>query len=95
MNEGLPNRELLEASHSFPCQYTFKVIGIADDHFAGRVLAAVKFHLDESIEPPFSSRATPSGRHISVTIIPDVESAEHVLDIYSKLRQLEGLVMLM
>jgi len=92
---GLPDKDLLESTHSFPCQYTFKVIGIADEQFIGRVLAVVKSRLDESAEPAFSSRGTTSGRHLSVTISPDVESADHILEIYQELQQLEGLVLLM
>jgi len=95
MSNGLPNRELLETTHTFPCQYTFKVIGAAEEQFIGRVLAAVKAQLDESNEPEFSTRKTTSGRHLSVTISPDVQSADHVLEIYRELQQLEGLVMLM
>lgn len=95
MSEGLPSLELLEASHSFPCQFTFKVIGTADDHFVGRVLMAVKSQLDESAEPSFSTRSTPARRHMSVTVEPEVQNAEHVLQIYQELRGVQGLVMLM
>ncbi|SFH93987.1 YbeD family protein [Planctomicrobium piriforme] len=94
MNSGLPNIELLESTHNFPCRYTFKAIGESNDHFVGRVLSAVKASLDESMEPSFSTRATTAGRHICVTIEPDVQNAEHVLSIYRELQQVEGLVML-
>lgn len=95
MFDGLPNIELLESTHAFPCQYTFKVIGSAEDHFVGRVLAAVKAELEESAEPSFSCRSTAAGRHVCVTIEPDVRSAAHVLDIYRGLQGVEGLVMLL
>jgi putative lipoic acid-binding regulatory protein len=70
------------------------VIGTADDHFVRRVLTVVKSRLDESMEPAFSSRSTSSGRHVSVTVEPDVNDAGHVLEIYRELQQVEGLVML-
>jgi putative lipoic acid-binding regulatory protein len=95
MFNGLPNVELLESTHDFPCRYTFKAIGLAEDHFVGRVLAAVKTRLDESAEPSFSTRSTTTGRHICVTIEPDVENAAHVLEIYRGLSEIEGLVMLL
>lgn len=95
MFEGFPTEELLESTHSFPCTYRFKVIGAADDHFVGRVLAAVCQELDEGIEPPFSTRTTAGGRHVSVTIEPEMETAAHVISVYLRLQQLEGLVMLM
>ncbi len=95
MSEQLPNRDLIEASQEFPGAYTFKVIGVADPEFVSRVLRAVKLCLDESAEPAFSSRSTPSGRHFSVTIVPDVRDADHVLEIYQQLRGLDGVVMLL
>ncbi|WP_437201342.1 YbeD family protein [Planctomicrobium sp. SH664] len=95
MSDGLPNRELLESTHTFPCRYTFKAIGTADDHFVGRVLAAVKVHLQELAEPSFSCRATATGRHISVTVEPEVDGAGHIIDIYRELQGVDGLVMLL
>ncbi len=95
MLEGLPDEELLESTHTFPCEYRFKVIGSVEDSFVGRVLAAVIAELDEGIEPAFSTRTTSGGRHVSVTIEQEMSSAAHVLAVYGRLRNLEGLVMLM
>lgn len=94
MNQ-LPQRELLEATHSFPGTYTFKAIGAADDHFVGRVVTAVRRHLDENVEPSFSTRSTSGGRHVCVTIEPPVSDADDVLVIYASLQQVEGLVLLL
>lgn len=94
MNQ-LPSRELLEATHTFPGQYTFKAIGAADDHFVGRVVAAVRCQLGEEIEPSFSTRSTSGGRHVCVTIEPSVADADEVLLIYANLREVEGLVLLL
>ena len=91
----LPTIELLESTHSFPGGYMFKVIGRAEGNFIGRAVAAVRMHLSESVEPPFSSRKTSNGAHVSVTIEPSVSSAEDVLAIYQTLRDLDGLVMLL
>jgi uncharacterized protein len=93
--DQLPCRELLEATHSFPGTYTFKAIGASDDHFVGRVVAAVRCELGEDVEPSFSTRNTSGGRHVCVTIEPTVADAEEVLIIYSRLRQVEGLVLLL
>lgn len=95
MSDGLPNLELLESTHTFPCRYTFKAIGTSGDHFVGRVLAAVKLQLAESCEPSFSTRRTAAGRHVCVTIEPDVENAQQIIDIYAQLREIDGLVMLL
>lgn len=95
MADGLPDQDLLESTHTFPGRFTFKAIGAAEDHFVGRVLAVVRNHLDEAAEPSFSCRTTAGGRHVCVTIEPDVESSGQVLDIYRELQTLDGLVMLM
>lgn len=95
MNDGLPDLELLEATHEFPCVFPFKAIGTTDEHFVGRVLAVVRQTLAADVEPAFSCRNTPSGRHVCVTIEPEVRDAEHVHLIYRGLQQVEGLVMLM
>ncbi|MCA9025984.1 MAG: DUF493 domain-containing protein [Planctomycetaceae bacterium] len=91
---NLPNLELLEATHTFPGTYIFKAIGSTEDNFMGRVVAAVRLELEESIEPSFSFRKTAGERHVCVTIEPPVESGEHVLAIYRRLQDVEGLVML-
>lgn len=92
---NLPDLELLESTHSFPGNYVFKVIGSAEDNFMGRVVAAVRLELEDSIEPAFSFRKTSGERHVCVTIEPPVESGEHVLAIYRRLQEVDGLVMLL
>lgn len=91
----LPDIELLQSMHTFPGPYTFKAIGAAEDHFVGRVMAAVRLELGEEIEPSFSTRTTSGGRHVCVTIEPHVESAEVVLAIYTSIRAVDGLVLLL
>jgi putative lipoic acid-binding regulatory protein len=93
--QDLPAIELLESTHRFPCPYTFKVIGRAEGNFVGRVVQSVRSELPPDIEPPFSSRRTAGGRHVSVTIEPTLDSAPQVLDIYRSLAELEGLVLLL
>ncbi|HET6424350.1 MAG TPA: DUF493 domain-containing protein [Planctomycetaceae bacterium] len=93
--DGLPARELLEKMHSFPGKYTFKVIGTNEADFVERVIAMVRTELEQDFDAPFEFRATPKGRHVSVTIEPWVESAEQVLAVYRMLNTAEGLVMMM
>ena len=95
MEDEFTTIQLLEATHTFPCAYRFKVIGATGDHFVGRALAAVRQEFPEGTEPPFSTRTTAGGRHVCVTIEPVVESAVHVLLVYQRLRTLEGLVMML
>lgn len=95
MFDGIPSIELLESTHAFPCRFVFKAIGSSENQFVGRVVAAVRAELDETMEPAFSSRTTSGGRHVCVTIEPEMQDAAHVVSVYLRLRQVEGLVMLL
>ncbi|MCA9012594.1 MAG: DUF493 domain-containing protein [Planctomycetaceae bacterium] len=91
----LPAVELLESRHAFPCHYTFKVIGSAEDNFTARVVACVRDELRTETDPPFSIRNTEHGRHVAITLEPMCESSKQVLAIYSRLSGMDGLVMLL
>ena len=92
---GLPSVELLEARHPFPCVYTFKVIGKADENFMARVVAAVRHELGLEVDPNYSLRSTKNGRHVSITLDPYCESPQQVLAVYSRLSGMDGVVMLL
>jgi putative lipoic acid-binding regulatory protein len=91
----LPSIELLESTHRFPCAYMFKAIGLTSRGFAARTVAAVRDALEEETDPPFKVRETPSGKHVSVTVEPTVQTAEQVLEVYRRLRGLAGLLLLL
>lgn len=91
---NLPSREVLEAAHEFPGEYTFKIIGNVEDAFVARVMVAVREELEVNVDPPFTLRQTPSGRHVAITIQPHVDSVYRVLAIYQRLCEVSGLVML-
>jgi putative lipoic acid-binding regulatory protein len=90
----LPAIELLEAGHQFPGPYMFKVIGRSENGFVARTVAAVRDEIAAPVDPPYRVRSTPGGRHVSVTLELEVETAEQVLDVYRRLQKLVGLVML-
>ena len=92
--ENLPSVELLESTHQFPCEYVFKAIGHASDEFVARVVAAVRVALALDNDPPFRVRAAASGRHLAVTLTPEVRSGEQVLAVYSRIRETAGLLFL-
>jgi uncharacterized protein len=92
--EYQPSIELLEATHEFPGMFMFKVVGLDEDNFVGRVVAAVRACLPEDVEPAFSVRRTASGKHACVTIEPTVERAADVITIYGGLREVAGVTML-
>ena len=87
--------DLLMATHSFPGSFTFKVIGRAENDFVAMVLDAIQLLVIGDAEIPHSTRETSGGRHIAITAEPHVESPEMVLEIYERLRELPGVVMLL
>ena len=90
----LPSIELLEATHEFPGPYIFKAIGRVENGFAARVVAAVREELADATDPPFKLREAVGGRHVSVTVVPTVQSGSQVLAVYRRIRTIAGLVML-
>lgn len=92
---NLPSIELLEARHAFPCHFTFKVIGAASENFTARVVSHVRDELQIENDPPYSLRSAKGGKHVSITLEPECESAQQVLAIYSRLMGMEGLLMLL
>ncbi|HKI31786.1 MAG TPA: DUF493 domain-containing protein [Gemmataceae bacterium] len=91
--DDLPRIELLEKTHAFPGVYVFKVIGRTERAFAERVVAAVRDELACEVDPPFRVRQAAGGRHVAVTVEPQVATAHQVLAVYRRLRAMAGLVM--
>ncbi|MCA9212708.1 MAG: DUF493 domain-containing protein [Planctomycetales bacterium] len=87
--------DLLMATHSFPGAFTFKVIGRAENDFRVTVIAAIQELVVGCEEVSHSVRETRGGRHVAITAEPRVESPEMVLEIYARLRELPGVVMLL
>jgi uncharacterized protein len=85
--------ELLQQTHTFPGPYHLKAIGKSDHDFRQRVVDAVREVL--GVEVPSEMRETPGGRHVSVSLDLNVESAEQVLALHHRLKKLDGLVMLL
>jgi putative lipoic acid-binding regulatory protein len=95
MVRDLPAIELLEALHRFPCSYMFKVIGRADAGFVARVVAAVREELACNADPPYRVRQAAGGRHVAITLEPQVQTGHQVLAVYRRIQGLTGLVMLL
>ena len=90
----LPAIELLESTHHFPGPYMFKVIGRAESGFVALVVAAVREELAEGVDPPFQVRSARGGRHLSITLEPNVQTAQQVIAIYQRIQKIAGLVFL-
>lgn len=91
----VPAIELLNAGHEFPGPYIFKVIGRTENGFVARAVAAVRDALSAAVDPPYSVRESAGGRHVSVTVEAQVQTAEDVLAVYRRVHKLAGLVMLL
>ena len=89
-----PSEDLLESNHSFPGTYQIKAIGSADDDFVARVVEAVVSELATPGELDHSVRVTPNGRHVSLTMHMNVQSADQVRAIYARIREVKGLTLL-
>ena len=95
MSDHRPSVELLESTHSFPCQYQIKAIGRAADDFAARAVDAVVGELASALELDYTIRSTQGGRHIALTLDITVQNAEQVRAIYARLHDVEGLTLLL
>ena len=91
----LPPIELLEATHSFPGLYVFKIIGTPEEHLVARVVAAVRDELLLAIDPPYSLRKTDSGSHVAITLELTVSSAQEIHDVYRRIMTIPGVVLML
>ena len=85
MTPQLPSLELLESTHQFPGQFTFKVIGDSRADFTEDALKSTVLALGETREISHSSRTSSAGNHIAVTISVHVKSSHEVHAVYRNL----------
>lgn len=86
--------EKLEAAHTFPCAYTFKLIGDAETQLRARALALIEASV-EGADPSASVRESAKGNHVAVTIVAHMPDAETVARLYREFHELDGLAMLL
>lgn len=91
----IPSVELLNSTHQFPCFYTFKAIGKTEADFEKALRTVVQTAIGAAALPAFSSRTTPDGKHVSVTVELRVTSAEKVVGLYEKMLGTPGIVLLL
>ena len=93
--DPIPNEDLLADNHAFPGVYRIKAIGSAGGGFVERVVEAAASELAGPGEVDHSVRETASGRHAAVTLDLTVQTPEQVRAIYARLRELDGLTLLL
>jgi uncharacterized protein len=89
-----PSEDLLDSNHPFPGTYQIKAIGTPEDDFVGRIVKAVGSELATPDELRHTVRVTPNGRHVSLTLEMNVQSADQVRAIYARIREVKGLTLL-
>lgn len=92
--DNRPSVELLESVHQFPGTYQIKAIGVSENDFADRVVAAVQDELPAPSDLEHSIRFTRGGRHVAITLDVTVQTPEQVRAIYERLQQIAGLTLL-
>lgn len=90
MDDTKSFKEKLDAMHTFPGPFMFKVIGENTHDFQRHAVDAIKSVAPEA-EPRLSRRESKGARHQSITMVVEVESSQTVIDIYAKFSQLEGI----
>ncbi len=72
----------------FPCNFPFKVLGLADDTLADRVVAVLQQHAPGDYVP--SVKPSSKGTYISVSVTTVVTSKEHIELLYTELAAIDG-----
>ncbi|MGM0555774.1 MAG: YbeD family protein [Myxococcota bacterium] len=81
--------ERLEDVHSFPGEYTFKVIGSNSPEFVSQVVQAAINVVGKAADPDVDTRESSKGNHLSVTLTVTVQEADAVMDIYAAFQEME------
>ena len=80
---------LLEATHAFPCQYSLTVIAFNAELVTTAVRAAVAHG---GVDLEHNTIESKAGKYLSHRFALTVTGAVHVLDIYARVRAVEGVV---
>lgn len=72
----------------FPCQFNFKVLGLADARLVDEVMMVIRQHADAA---DYSASVKPSGKgtYHSVTVQVTVTSKSHIELLYTELGKIE------
>ncbi len=89
-----PSRELLLATHRFPCEYTIKAFGPATDEFRDGILAAA-IAVVGSTRIQSSERLSSRGNSVAITLLLSVFEVHEVEDVYVRLYEVSSLRMIL
>jgi putative lipoic acid-binding regulatory protein len=85
--------ELLEANHGFPCSFSLSVIARSDDAVEAALLAAAAAGLAQPLAKE-AHRRKPSahGKYVSHRLSIPCDSADAVLELFARLRAVDGVI---
>lgn len=86
---ALKDDQLME----FPCHFSVKAMGLAEDDFDALVVSLVREHVDDLHEGAVSIKPSAAGKYLSVTVTFEAESREQLDDIYRSLTGHERVLM--
>lgn len=81
-------RALLDAEHAWPCRYMFKFIAPADQ------VLTVRLRCEGLADLEISERQSKGGKYISLTVACTMDSADAVLNVYGKMKEVPGIIAL-
>lgn len=85
--------ELLEANHEFPGPFSLSVIARNDETVTAGVLAAASVGVDPAaVSDRHERKPSAGGKYVSHRLTVPTASAEAVLDLYARLRAVEGVI---
>lgn len=87
---------MLQATHQFPCSYAVTVIAFNREAVTADVRRAVVVVLETAVDGPgdttHETRASREGKYLSHRFAVPMRNAEEVLEMYARLRVVEGVV---
>ena len=83
--KNLDFKSLLDGQYQFPCHYTFKFIVAAKKK--GEVVGLMG-------EKVIQERPSQSGKYVGLTFRQKVQSSDEVVDTYSRISAIEGVISL-
>ncbi len=85
--------DLLEANHAFPCSFSLSVIARSDDAVEAALLAAAAVGLGERLGGDAHHRKPSAhGKYVSHRLSVPCQTAEAVLDLFARLRAVDGVI---
>ena len=85
--------DLLEATHDFPGNYLLTVVVRSDEKVTADVMAAASAHLAATLPASaLTTRPSKGGKYLSLRITIPCESAQQVLDIYARVKDVTGVM---